>query len=126
MSRRIETKRPLVLAAVMLAMFMAAVEATIVATAMPGIVADLGGFSHFSWVFSSYLLMQVVTIPIYGKLADLYGRKLIFSIGIGIFLLGSLLCGFSWSMEILIISRFIQGLGAGAVQPIAKIGRAHV
>ncbi len=113
------TKKPLVLAAVMLAMFMAAVEATIVATAMPGIVADLGGFSLFSWVFSSYLLMQVVMIPLYGKLADLYGRKIIFSIGIGIFLIGSLLCGFAWSMEVLIISRFLQGMGAGAVQPIA-------
>ncbi|MFC0473595.1 MDR family MFS transporter [Halalkalibacter kiskunsagensis] len=114
-----KTKRPLVLAAVMLAMFMAAVEATIVATAMPGIVADLGGFSLFSWVFSSYLLMQVVMIPLYGKLADLYGRKLIFSIGIGIFLIGSILCGFSWSMEMLIFSRILQGIGAGAVQPIA-------
>ncbi|NEU31596.1 MFS transporter [bacterium LRH843] len=103
----------------MLGMFMAAVEATIVATAMPGIVADLGGFSHFSWVFSSYLLMQVVMIPLYGKFADLYGRKLIFSIGIGIFLIGSFLCGISWTMEILIISRFLQGMGAGAVQPIA-------
>lgn len=114
-----QTKRPLVLAAVMLAMFMAAVEATIIATAMPGIVAELGGFSHFSWVFSSYLLMQVVMIPIYGKLADLYGRKVTFSTGVGIFLLGSFLCGISRSMEFLIISRFIQGMGAGAVQPIA-------
>ncbi|WP_035425918.1 MDR family MFS transporter [Halalkalibacterium ligniniphilum] len=113
------TKRPIVLAAIILAMFMAAVEATIVATAMPGIVADLGGFSLFSWVFSSYLLMQVVMIPIYGKLSDLYGRKIIFSIGITIFLIGSILCGFSISMEMLIVSRFIQGMGAGAVQPIA-------
>ncbi|WP_100372147.1 MDR family MFS transporter [Bacillus sp. FJAT-45037] len=114
-----QTKRPIVLAAIVLAMFMAAVEATIVATAMPGIVADLGGFSMFSWVFSSYLLMQVVMIPVYGKLSDMYGRKLIFTIGISIFLIGSILCGFSFSMEMLIISRFIQGLGAGAVQPIA-------
>ncbi|GAE32225.1 MDR family MFS transporter [Halalkalibacter hemicellulosilyticus] len=114
-----ETKRPLVLVAVMLAMFMAAVEATIIATAMPRIVADLGGFALFSWVFSAYLLMQVVTIPLYGKLADIYGRKLIFSIGIILFLIGSILCGFSWSMEMLILSRFIQGIGAGAVQPIA-------
>ncbi|MET3507498.1 MDR family MFS transporter [Halalkalibacter oceani] len=119
MDKQKRTNRPLVLAAVMLAMFMAAVEATIVATAMPGIVADLGGFSLYSWVFSSYLLMQVVAIPLYGKLADLYGRKLIFSIGIIIFLIGSLLCGFSFTMEMLIISRVLQGLGAGAVQPIA-------
>ncbi|MCM3762334.1 MFS transporter [Alkalihalobacillus oceani] len=119
MDEKKRTNRPLVLAAVMLAMFMAAVEATIVATAMPGIVADLGGFSLYSWVFSSYLLMQVVAIPLYGKLADLYGRKLIFSIGIIVFLIGSLLCGFSFTMEMLIISRVLQGLGAGAVQPIA-------
>ncbi|MBU9722559.1 MFS transporter [Bacillus alkalicola] len=103
----------------MLGMFMAAVEATIVATAMPSIVSDLGGFSLFSWVFSSYLLMQVVMIPIYGKLSDMYGRKVIFTIGITIFLFGSFLCGLSASIEFLILSRFIQGIGAGAVQPIA-------
>ncbi|MBU9713354.1 MDR family MFS transporter [Evansella tamaricis] len=113
------TKRPFVLAAVMLGMFMAAVEATIVATAMPSIVSDLGGFSLFSWVFSSYLLMQVVMIPIYGKLSDMFGRKIIFCIGISIFLVGSFLCGLSTTIEFLILSRFIQGIGAGAVQPIA-------
>lgn len=115
-----KTKRPLVLFAVMLSMFLAAIEATIVATVMPGIVADLGGFTHFSWVFSSYLLMQVVTIPIYGRLSDIYGRKIIFTIGIAVFLLGSFLCGMSTSMTMLIVSRFIQGIGAGAVQPIAQ------
>lgn len=114
------TKRPLVLLAVILAMFMAAVEATIVATAMPSIVADLGGFSIFSWVFGSYLLMQVVSIPIYGKLADIYGRKIVFSCGIIFFLIGSLICGLSKTMGVLIAGRFIQGLGAGAVQPIAQ------
>ncbi|MDG5786488.1 MDR family MFS transporter [Evansella sp. AB-P1] len=114
-----QTKRPFVLAAVMLGMFMAAVEATIVATAMPTIVADLGGFSLFSWVFSAYLLMQVVMVPIYGKLSDIYGRKLIFSIGVTIFLIGSFLCGLAPSIEFLIIARLIQGLGAGAVQPVA-------
>ncbi|WP_096188285.1 MDR family MFS transporter [Evansella halocellulosilytica] len=113
------TKRPLVLAAVMLAMFMAAVEGTIVATVIPSIVSDLGGFALFSWVFSAYLLMQVVTIPIYGKLSDIFGRKLVFSIGITIFLFGSIMCGLAPSIEFLIISRFIQGAGAGAVQPIA-------
>lgn len=112
-------RRPLILFAIILAMFMAAVEATIVATAMPGIVADLGGFAIFSWVFGSYLLMQVISIPIYGKLSDIFGRKIVFSIGVIIFLIGSIVCGFSPSMEILIIGRFIQGLGAGAVQPIA-------
>ncbi|MED1561871.1 MDR family MFS transporter [Alkalihalobacillus alcalophilus] len=114
-----QSKRPLILFAIMLAMFVSAVEATIVATVMPGIVVDLGGFSLFSWVFSAYLLMQVMTIPIYGKLADMYGRKRIFAIGMFFFLLGSLLCGFSTSMEMLIISRLIQGIGAGAVQPMA-------
>lgn len=116
---KMKMKRPLVLASVMLGMFMAAVEATIVSTAMPTIVSDLGGFSLFSWVFSSYLLMQVITVPIYGKLSDIYGRKFIYTIGASIFLIGSLLCGLSTSIEFLIVSRFIQGFGAGAVQPIA-------
>lgn len=114
-----ETKRPFVLAAVMLAMFMAAVEATIVSTAMPAIVAEIGGFSKYSWIFSSYLLMNSVTILIYGKLADLFGRKPIFAFGIIIFLIGSVLCGLADSMETLIIYRFIQGIGAGAVMPVA-------
>nr|WP_096440449.1 MDR family MFS transporter [Alteribacter populi] len=103
----------------MLGMFMAAVEATIVSTAMPSIVADLGGFSLFSWIFSTYLLMQVVTIPIYGKLSDMFGRKLVFTFGVSVFLIGSIMCGFAPSIEWLIASRVIQGLGAGAVQPIA-------
>jgi EmrB/QacA subfamily drug resistance transporter len=107
------------MAALMVAMFMAAVEATIVATAMPTIVADLGGFSLFSWVFAIFLLTQAVTIPVYGKLADVYGRKPVFFFGATLFLIGSTLCGFSWSMEALIAFRALQGLGAGAVQPIA-------
>ncbi|MFL6561082.1 MAG: MFS transporter, partial [Bacillus sp. (in: firmicutes)] len=114
-----QTKKPLVLAAVMLAMFMGAIEATIVSTAMPAIVADLGGFTLYSWVFSAYLLMNSVTVLIYGKLSDLFGRKPILTIGILIFLLGSILCGFATSMKMLIIFRLIQGFGAGAVTPIA-------
>ncbi|MDZ5470606.1 MDR family MFS transporter [Bacillus sp. 31A1R] len=114
------TKRPFVLAAVMLAMFMAAIEATIVSTAMPAIVGDLGGFSLYSWVFSSYMLMNAVTVLIYGKLSDLFGRKPIITIGIIIFLIGSILCGFAETMTMLIIFRFIQGFGAGAVMPIAS------
>lgn len=114
-----QTKRPFVLIAVMLAMFMGAVEATIVATAMPAIAADLGGFSSYSWVFSSYLLMNAVTVLIYGKLADIFGRKPVMTFGILVFLLGSVLCGFAESMTFLIIARFIQGFGAGAVLPIA-------
>jgi EmrB/QacA subfamily drug resistance transporter len=114
-----KTRRGFVLAAVVIGMFMSAIEGTIVSTAMPSIVAELGGFTYFSWVFSSYLLMQAITIPIYGKLADLYGRKPIYISGIVIFLLGSILCGFATSMPLLVAFRFIQGIGAGAVQPIA-------
>ncbi|WP_096154817.1 MULTISPECIES: MDR family MFS transporter [Bacillus] len=115
-----KTKKPLVLAAVMLAMFMAAVEATIISTAMPAIAADLGGFSYYSWVFSSYLLMNAVTVLIYGKLSDIFGRKPIITFGIIIFLIGSALCGAATSIEMLIFFRFIQGFGAGAVMPIAS------
>ncbi|SHN35615.1 MDR family MFS transporter [Gracilibacillus kekensis] len=113
-----KTNRPLVLVALVLSMFMAAIEGTIVATAMPNIVADLGGFSLYSWVFSSFLLMQAVTTIIYGKLADLFGRKPVFIIGVIIFLIGSILCGIAPTMGALIIFRLIQGLGAGAIQPI--------
>ena len=113
------TNRPLVLVSVMLAMFVGAVEATIVTTAMPTIAADLGGFSRYSWIFSAYLLMSTVTVLIYGKLADIFGRKPILFTGLTIFLVGSILCGFAVSMEQLIVFRLIQGLGAGAVMPIA-------
>ncbi len=113
------TNRPLVLAAIIMSMFMSAIEGTIVATAMPGIVAELGGFSLYSWVFSAYLVMQAVTILIYGKLSDLFGRKPIFVFGVVTFLIGSILCGFASTMVMLIIFRLIQGFGAGAVTPIA-------
>ncbi|WP_430786248.1 MDR family MFS transporter [Virgibacillus flavescens] len=111
--------RPLILASVMMGMFLAAIEGTIVATAIPSIVADLGGFSLYSWVFSAYLLTNAATVLVFGKLSDTFGRKPIFVIGVTIFLIGSLLCGLSTSMYMLIASRFIQGLGAGAVMPIA-------
>ncbi|WP_027416762.1 MDR family MFS transporter [Aneurinibacillus terranovensis] len=113
------TNRKVVFISIILAMFMASVEGTIVATAMPSIVGVLGGFSLFSWVFSVFLLMQAVTVPIYGKLSDLFGRKPVFVFGIIVFLIGSVLCGFAASMKWLILYRLIQGLGAGAVQPIA-------
>ncbi len=112
-------RRHFVLAAALMAMFMAAVEATIVATAMPTIVATLGSFHLFSWVFAAYLLTQAVTVPIYGRLADLYGRKRVFYAGAGLFLVGSALCGFAWNMMALIAFRGLQGLGAGAILPIA-------
>lgn len=119
MPRNRTTNRPLVLLSVMLAMFVGAVEATIVSTAMPAIASDLGGFSRYSWIFSAYLLMSTVTVLIYGKLADIFGRKPIFFIGLTFFLIGSMLCGLAISMEQLIFFRLIQGFGAGAVMPIA-------
>lgn len=112
-------RRNLVLAACLMATFMAAVESTIIATAIPTIVADLGGFSLFSWVFTIYLLTQAVSIPVYGRLADIYGRRKIFFCGAGLFLFGSTLCGFATSMVALVAFRAIQGFGAGAIQPIA-------
>jgi EmrB/QacA subfamily drug resistance transporter len=114
------SRRRFVTAACMIAQFMAAVESTIVATAMPTIVAQLGGFRYFSWVFTAYLLTQAVTIPIYGRLADIYGRKRVFYAGVGLFLISSIACGFAWGMLPLIVFRTLQGLGAGAIQPIAS------
>jgi EmrB/QacA subfamily drug resistance transporter len=113
------SRRRLVTTACLMAQFMAAVEGTIVATAMPSIVGELGGFHLFSWAFAAYLLAQAVTTPIYGRLADLYGRKRIFFAGGALFLLGSAACGFAWGMAPLIVFRALQGMGAGAVQPIA-------
>jgi len=103
----------------MMATFMAAMESSIVATAMPTIVAELGGFHLFSWAFAAYLLPQAVTIPIYGRLADLYGRKRVFFAGAGLFLFASTLCGLAWGMLPLALFRALQGAGAGAIQPIA-------
>jgi MFS family permease len=113
------THRPLVLAAVMAANFMVAIEATIVSTAMPQIVGQLGGLPLYSWVFSAFLLTQTATTVVFGKLADLAGRKLVMLVGIAAFLFGSILCGFAWSMPSLIVFRLVQGIGAGAVQPTA-------
>lgn len=103
---------------VMTGMFIAALEATVVGTAMPTVIATLGGINHYSWVFSAYLVTSTVTVPVWGKLSDLFGRRLLYQIGIGIFLLGTLLSGFSESMTQLIIFRAIQGLGAGALVPL--------
>ena len=102
----------------MLTMALVAMDTTVVATAIPSIVQDLGGFSQFTWVFSIYVLVQAVTIPIYGKLADLYGRKPILLTGILIFIVGSIFSGVAWSMFALIAFRALQGIGAGAIQPV--------
>lgn len=112
------TRGPLLLA-MMVTTGLVAIDSTILATAVPTIVADLGGFASFPWLFSIYLLTQAVSVPIYSKLADTVGRKPIILLGIGLFLLGSVLCGFAWSMPALIAFRAVQGLGAGAVQPMA-------
>lgn len=107
--------RGLILIALMCAMGLAAIDTTIVSTAIPQIVGDLGGFRLFSWVFSIYLLAQTVTIPIYGKLSDLYGRKPILLGGMLVFLAASVACAAAWNMLALIVFRAIQGLGAGAL-----------
>lgn len=100
----------------MLAMALAALDSTIVATAVPQIVGDLGGFSVFSWLFSGYLLAVTVTLPVYGKLSDTFGRKPVLIAGAALFLLGSLLCALAWNMGALIAFRIVQGLGGGAIQ----------
>ncbi|MEH0419306.1 MFS transporter [Streptomyces sp. B21-083] len=109
-------KRGAVVAALMLAMALAALDSTIVSTAVPQIVGDLGGFSVFSWLFSGYLLAVTVTLPVYGKLSDTFGRKPVLIAGCALFLAGSLLCALAWNMGALIAFRIIQGLGGGALQ----------
>ncbi|MEL3962498.1 MDR family MFS transporter [Lysinibacillus endophyticus] len=104
--------------ALLVATFLSAIEGTIISTATPAIVKSLGGLDLISWVFAIYLLTSAVTTPIFGKLADLFGRKKVFIVGTSIFLLGSLLCGFSQNMGQLILFRGLQGIGAGAVIPI--------
>jgi EmrB/QacA subfamily drug resistance transporter len=111
--------RRLVTAALVLAMFLAALEATAVGTALPTVVADLGGVNRYSWVFSAYLLASTTTVPMYGKLADLFGRRRIFTIGVALFLLGAALCGTATTFTQLIVYRGIQGLGAGGVMPVS-------
>ncbi len=113
------SERGPILAAIMMTTALVAIDSTILATAVPTIVGDLGGFTSFPWLFSIYLLTQAVTVPIYSKLADTIGRKPVVLLGVGLFLLGSVLCGLAWSMPALIAFRAIQGLGAGAVQPMA-------
>jgi len=113
------SERGPILISLMVTTGLVAIDATVLATAVPTIVKDLGDFALFPWLFSVYLLAQAVTVPIYAKLSDTFGRKPIILVGIGLFLLGSILCGFAWSMPALILFRAVQGLGAGAVQPMS-------
>ena len=112
------SERGPVLAAIMLCTSLVALDSTIIATAVPSVVRDLGGFSQFPWLFSIYLLTQAVTVPLYGKFADVLGRRPVMFFGITLFLIGSVLCGAAWSMPVLIIARAVQGIGAGAILPM--------
>ncbi|MCL8025454.1 MDR family MFS transporter [Nocardioides bruguierae] len=114
----LRSERGPVLLAVMLSVALVAVDATILATAVPAVVDDLGGFTQFPWLFSVYLLAQAVSTPLYAKLSDQFGRKPMAMVGIGLFVLGSLLCTVAWGMVPLIVFRAVQGLGAGAIQPV--------
>jgi EmrB/QacA subfamily drug resistance transporter len=104
---------------IMFALAVAALDSTVVSTAMPTIIGNLGGLNEYGWVFSAYLLASTVTVPLYSRLADMYGRKPVFLTGLALFVGGSMLCGAAGSMFTLILFRTIQGLGAGAVQPIS-------
>ncbi|HEX3442948.1 MAG TPA: MDR family MFS transporter [Pseudolabrys sp.] len=115
-----QSSRTLILIASIAVIVIAAVEGTIVSTSMPTIVGALGGFESLTWVFSAYFLTQALTIPIYGGLADLYGRKRVLLFGIGLFLVGSVLCGMARRMDALIAFRVIQGVGAGALVTLAQ------
>lgn len=114
-----QTNRPLTVAALLLAFFMAAMEMTVVSTAMPTVVAELGGALHYAWVFTAYMLTSTVTVPLYGKLADLYGRKPVMLVGMALFLIGSMASGQARTMNQLIVFRALQGVGAGGMQPVA-------
>ncbi|PYV42002.1 MAG: MFS transporter, partial [Acidobacteria bacterium] len=116
LSRR---RRWAVTGGVMLGMVLAALEATVVGTAMPTVIATLGGLDRYSWVFSAYLLTSTVSVPVWGRLSDLFGRRNLYLVGVFFFLLGSALSGASQSILQLIAFRAIQGLGAGALIPLS-------
>src|SRR3954453_8297032 len=109
-----------VMAALLLVMLLASLDQTIVSTALPTIVGELGGLEHISWVVTAYLLAVTVVTPLYGKLGDLYGRKLILQVALVIFLLGSVLCGLAQGMTELIAFRAVQGLGGGGLMVSAQ------
>src|SRR5690242_17991861 len=112
--------------AIMLATLLSALDQTIVATALPKIVGDLQGFSDLSWVVTAYLLTSTVTVPLYGKLSDLYGRRRLFVVAISVFIAGSALCGMAQSMGELIAFRALQGLGAGGLLPLSQAAIADM
>ncbi len=112
-------RRRAITAGLLLGMTLGALEATVVSTAMPTIIATLGGLAHYSWVFSAYLLTSTACVPIWGRLSDLYGRRRIYLVGVALFLIGSLFCGVSQSMVQLIFARALQGLGAGCISPLS-------
>ena len=105
----------LAVAGLMLALFLVALDQTVVGTALPQIIADLEGFERYAWVTTAYLLASTAMIPVIGKLGDVYGRKWFIVGGVVVFLIGSALCGAAWGMLELIIFRGIQGLGAGMI-----------
>jgi EmrB/QacA subfamily drug resistance transporter len=112
-------RRRAITAGLLLGMSLGALEATVVGTAMPTVIATLGGLAHYSWVFSAYLLTSTASVPIWGRLSDLYGRRRLYLLGIAVFVGGSALAGASTSMTQLIVFRAIQGLGAGAIIPLS-------
>src|SRR5215204_5723990 len=112
-------RRQAITAGLLLGMSLGALEATVVGTAMPTVIATLGGLAHYSWVFSAYLLTSTASVPIWGRLSDLYGRRRMYVLGVIIFLIGSMVSGAATSMTMLIGSRAVQGLGAGAIIPLS-------
>jgi EmrB/QacA subfamily drug resistance transporter len=119
-SRLSPRRRRLTLAAVVSGMFLASLDGTVVATAMPTVIGDLHGLDHYAWVFTAYLLAEIATIPLWGRFADMYGRKKVFLTGMVIFMVGSMLCGAAGSMMQLILFRALQGVGAGCGLPVAQ------
>jgi EmrB/QacA subfamily drug resistance transporter len=113
-----KTHRGLTVVALLFGLFLAAMEMTVTSTAMPTVVGELGGLHLYAWAFAAYMLTATVTVPIHGKLADLKGRRPVLLAGLALFLLGSVACGAARSMEMLVLARAVQGLGAGAIQPI--------
>ena len=111
----------LVTIGIMLSLFLASMESSVVATAMPTIVGQLGGLEHFSWVFSAFMLASTTTVPLYGKLSDIYGRRKLYVFAMALFLIGSVLCGLATTMTQLIFARALQGIGAGGIMPLAFI-----